>query len=134
MSGEFFDGFYMCDTIKYRIARDRTLSRSEIRASFTEFLLYELEYVDPDLIFAFGNRAWDALRKPLQGTTIGTTIADDAGINTVHGHPFQSTRLVDTHLIPLQHMTAQQHHASGSELDTYMDRLDSGLRDWIAIT
>lgn len=50
----------MTDVMKYR---ENSPSSDSVDASIRTGLPSELEYVDPDLIFTFGGRAWDAIRE-----------------------------------------------------------------------
>jgi len=63
LSGSFFDDFYMTDVVKYR---ENNPSQATLDAAVRLGLIQELEYIDPDLIFTFGSRAWDAVRTHLQ--------------------------------------------------------------------
>jgi hypothetical protein len=125
LSGEFFDDFYMTDVIKYRSVSPAT---ADIGASFTEFLIHELEYIEPELVFAFGGRAWNALRdrlslEPISGELEATSVHDR------HGVLHETNRLVGTMVLPLGHPSPKFRGAQLSH-EQYMQRLASGVRVW----
>lgn len=124
LDGGFFDDFYMGDVVKYRAPNVGT---ADLQAAFTEQLLHELEYVDPDLIFAFGKRAWEACRDRL-GVTIETAGVDPDRMHSVHGRPGEATRLLDTTVLPLGHMSP---NFLGAQIphEEYFERLEDGLRE-----
>lgn len=125
LSGRFFDDFYMADVIKYRGANARS---GDVKASFSSCLLHELEYIDPDLVFAFGKRAWETIRdhcqaKPVESPPVGT------GVSDVHGVLHSTERLLDTAVLPLGHPSTNFRGAQLSHAD-YMDRLKGGVASW----
>lgn len=121
LSYEFFDDFYMADVVKYRA---QSLKSGDIQAAFTEQLIHELEYVDPDFIFTFGKRAWTTLHSRL-GLEFQDSNADPDIMEEVHGNPAESTRLLDTTVIPAGHMSPNFRYPLGH--DTYMSRLKAGI-------
>lgn len=122
LSGSFFDDFYMTDVVKYR---EDSPSRNALDASVRLGLIQELEYVDPDLIFAFGGRAWDVLREHLQAVPVGD-VNDPSSINEVHGELHRATREHEVDVLPCGHMSPQFRGAQISHRE-YMDRIAAGI-------
>lgn len=127
-SNEFFDDFYMTDIIKYR-APGSAVGSPEVDIAFREQLRPELEAIDPDLIFAFGNRAWNPVREKLQAEPVEETDIDESKITQLHGHLHRTKSVIDTHVLPLGHMSTQFYGAQLSK-QKYMSRLEKGLQQW----
>jgi hypothetical protein len=127
-SGQFFDDFYMTDIVKYR-APGSAVGNQEVRSSFSEQLRDELEAIDPDLIFTFGNRAWNPVKQELATEPVEELAVDESKITELHGHLHQTGRVLDTHVLPLGHMSTQFY---GAQIDKaeYMDRMEGGLKRW----
>lgn len=128
LSGAFFDDFYMADVIKYR---GINAASGDINASFYAFLSDELEYVDPDLVFAFGKRAWTTLKDQFDITPLDDGPVSNS-IHDVHGYIYEATGLVDTDILPVGHMSGNFRGAQISKV-TYQEGLAQGLSDWAAI-
>lgn len=122
LTGRFFDDFYMADVIKYRGVNAGT---GDVNTAFSSHLIHELEYVDPDVIFAFGKRAWETIRDQLGATPVGDP-SDGQGVTDVHGVLHATGRLLDTAVLPLGHPST---NFRGAQLahDTYMARLVDGV-------
>lgn len=122
LSYDFFDDFYMCDVVKYRAPN---VSDADLKAAFTEHLVHELEYVDPDLVFTFGKRAWNCLRTNLGAEPVDGSV-DPTRMNSVHGAPARTTRLLDVDVIPLGHMSPNFLGAQMSHRD-YFKKVENAL-------
>lgn len=125
LSGRFFDDFYMADVIKYRGANARA---GDVKTAFSSHLLHELEYVDPDLVFAFGKRAWETLLEQCSAEPINQT-PDGSGVTDVHGILHSTSRLLDTEIIPVGHPSTNFRGAQLSH-ETYMAKLRTGVENW----
>lgn len=121
----FFDDFYMTDVVKYRT--DGFRKRHE-EASVEAFLRDELTAIDPDLIFAFGGDAWTAVRSHLGAQLLTDEQLDTSKITEVHGHLGRTTELVNTHVLPLSHMSGQIWWRFPP--DEYIERLRTGIETW----
>lgn len=127
--GEFYDDFYMTDVVKYRVDGP---SKSEIRVSVDEFLREELSAIDPELIFAFGGKAWSALRDHFDATPIETISGDPSKITEIHGTLCETGRETETKILPLSHMSGQVWWRFPPE--EYIERMEAGLQQWIEQT
>lgn len=128
LSGSFFDDFYMTDVVKYR---ENSPSKAALDASVRLGLIRELEYIDPDLIFTFGSRAWDAVRTHLQAEPV-SDIDDPSSITEVHGKLHRATREHDVAILPCGHMSPQFRGAQISHKE-YMSRIAAGLETNAAV-
>lgn len=128
-SQRFFDDFYMTDIVKYRAPRS-AVGSSEVRFSFAEQLRIELEALNPDLILTFGNRAWNPIKGELAAEPVEHLDLDDSKITELHGHLHETGRVLDTHVLPLGHMSTQFYGAQISKQE-YMDRMEGGLEQWL---
>lgn len=122
LGGHFFDDFYMGDVVKYRAP---SVGSGDVRVSFTEYLYDEVEALDPELIFAFGKRAWETVRDNLLAEPTAEAPASQSVLD-VHGVLHQTKRPPKTYVLPLGHMSpnfrgAQLPHAE------YMEGLERGL-------
>lgn len=122
LSGSFFDDFYMTDVVKYR---ENSPSKAALDASVRLGMIRELEYIDPDLIFTFGNRAWNAIRKHLKPEPVGNII-NPSSITEVHGKLHRATREYNVDILPCGHMSPQFRGAQISHKE-YMDRIAAGI-------
>lgn len=131
-SGAFFDDFYLTDVNKYRASASTSREIGSLTAYFTA---PELRTADPDLIFAFGNDAWDVLSRELALTPVEAdhNPAPDAGITAIDGHLYRSQRLIETHVVPLLHMSGQAFGAQRSPSE-YADRVAQAVRTWKQVT
>lgn len=127
LSGAFFDDFYATDVVKYRAGSS---SAAAVAESVESVLVPELEAVAPELVLAFGNRAWDAVRDALD-VVPGTDVAPGAGIRTVHGHLFRTAGPLEVPVLPLAHMSPQVVGAQVT-LEEYAAGLERGLGAWTA--
>lgn len=125
LSGNFFDDFYMGDVIKYRGAN---VGSGDIDTSFTEFLIHELEYVEPSLIFAFGKLAWEALADHLQANPVDEPPSSERVVDR-HGVLHHTDRLIDTLILPLGHPSRNFRGAQISQ-ERYMEGVLDGLREF----
>lgn len=100
-----------------------------MQASFTEALIHELEYVDPELIFVFGKRAWRMVRQQLGAQMVQHEAIDDLKMTQVHGHLFKTQRLLDTHVLPLGHMSTNFYGAQIARPE-YMAGVERGIKQW----
>jgi hypothetical protein len=124
LSGEFFDDFYMADVIKYRGVNAST---GDINTSYYSFLSEELEFLEPDLVFAFGKRAWTTLLEkfeiePLVDGPVSESILD------VHGAVYGASGIVETDVLPLGHMSGNCRRSQIPKLD-YLQGLVKGLNE-----
>lgn len=128
LSGGFYNDFYMGDVIKYRGANVRA---GDVEASFTEFLVHELEHVAPDLIIAFGKRAWEAVADRLEATPVNSAPDSDSVIDT-HGVLHATDRLIETAVLPLGHPSP---NFRGAQLahPVYMEGVRDGLQQFQTI-
>lgn len=127
-SQRFFDDFYMTDIVKYR-APGSAVGSPEVQFSFSEQLREELEAIDPDLIFTFGNRAWNPIKEELATEPVETLAIDELKITELHGHLHETGRVLDTYVLPLGHMSTQFYGAQISKQE-YMGRMANGLEQW----
>lgn len=127
-SQAFFADFYMADIVKYRAERS-AVGAPAVRASFDEFLRAELEYIDPDLIITFGNRAWNPIKKELEAEPVSDIDVDASKITELHGHLHETQRVLDTYVLPLGHLSTQFYGAQLAK-QAYMDRFAAGLENW----
>ena len=127
-SREFFNDFYMTDIVKYRAPRS-TVGSPEVQVSFSEQLREELEGIDPDLIFTFGNRAWTPIEEELATEPIDDLAIDESKITELHGHLHKTGGVIDAHVLPLGHMSTQFYGAQISKQE-YMSRMEDGLERW----
>lgn len=127
-SGEFFDDFYLTDVNKYRASATTAREIASLRAYFTA---PELHAIDSDLIFAFGNDAWNVLRHELALTPVDENheLDPDAGITDIDGRLYRSRRLIETHVVPLLHMSGQAFGAQRSP-DEYAERVARAVTTW----
>lgn len=125
-SEAMYDDFYLTDANKYRTSVSSAPDRAALAAAFTTTELAELE---PDLIFAFGNDAWEVVTDELALTPVDGSHDPDAGITEFDGRLYESRRLVDTHVIPLLHMSGQAFGTQRSQ-DEYAKRLQQGIARW----
>jgi hypothetical protein len=125
---DFFDDFYMTDIVKYR-APGSAVGAQQVRSSFADQLRLELETIDPDLIFTFGNRGWNPVKEELRAEPVDDPDVDESKITELHGHLHQTQRIVDSYVLPLGHMSTQFYGAQISK-DDYMGRLENGLENW----
>lgn len=112
----------MTDVVKYR---ENSPSKAALDASVRLGLIRELEYIDPELIFTFGSRAWDAVWTHLQAKPVGD-IDDPSSITEVHGMLHRATREYDIGILPCGHMSPQFRGAQISH-EEYMGRTASGI-------
>lgn len=131
-SQQFFDDFYMTDIVKYR-APGSAVGSPEVRASFSEQLGTELETLDSDLIFTFGNRAWNPIKEELAAEPVEAPEIDESKITELHGHLHETGRVLDTYVLPLGHMSTQFYGAQISKKE-YMSRMEEGLERWRTLT
>jgi hypothetical protein len=122
LSGAFFDDFYVADVIKYRGADARA---GDVKTAFSSCLLHELEYVDPDVVFAFGKRAWEVLRTECRTEPIDER-PPGSGVTDVHGILHETDRLIDTYVLPLGHPSTNFRGAQLSH-EEYISRLRTGV-------
>jgi hypothetical protein len=127
-SQRFFDDFYMTDIVKYR-APGSAVGSPEVQFSFSEQLREELEAIDPDLIFTFGNRAWNPIRDELAAEPVENLAIDESRITELHGSLHETGRVLDTYVLPLGHMSTQFYGAQISKQE-YIGRLEDGLERW----
>jgi len=127
-SQRFFDDFYMTDIVKYR-APGSAVRSQEVCSSFSEQLRPELETLDPDLIFTFGNRAWNPIKEELAAEPVDNLDIDESKITELHGHLHGTGRVLDTYVLPLGHMSTQFYGAQISK-QKYMGRMEDGLGQW----
>jgi hypothetical protein len=123
--GGFFDDFYMADVIKYRGVNAST---GDINTSYYSFLSEELEFLEPDLVFAFGNRAWTTLLEkfeiePLVDAPVSESILD------VHGVVYGASGIVETDVLPLGHMSGNCRGSQIPKLEYHQD-LVQGPNEW----
>ena len=118
----------MTDVVKYR---ENSPSKAALDASVHLGLIRELEYIDPDLIFTFGSRAWDAVRTHLQAEPV-SDIDDPSSITEVHGKLHRATREHDVAILPCGHMSPQFRGAQISHKE-YMSRIAAGLETNAAV-
>lgn len=131
-SEEFFNDFYMTDIVKYR-APGSAVGSQEVRSAFSEQLRRELDYIDPELILTFGNRAWKPVKAEFQTEPVDNMEIDESRITDLHGHLHSTTRLLDTFILPLGHMSTQFYGAQISKQE-YMQRLGDGLKQWMKVS
>lgn len=115
----------MADVITYRGANARA---GDVETSFSPCLVHELEYIDPDMVFAFGKRAWETIREQCQARPVANP-PDGAGVTAVHGILHSTNRLLDTAVMPLGHPSTNFRGAQISH-EEYIDRLQDGLATW----
>ena len=115
-SQRFFDDFYMTDIVKYR-APGSAVGSPEVQFSFSEQLREELEAIDPDLIFTFGNRAWNPIRDELAAKPVESLAIDESRITELHGSLHETGRVLDTYVLPLGHMSTQFYGVQISKQD-----------------
>jgi hypothetical protein len=125
LSGSFFDDFYMTDVVKYREGSPKAAA---LDASVRIGLIEELEYINPDLIFAFGKRAWDAIQTHLQAEPVSNRNGSSS-ITDAHGTLHQATGEEEIAILPCGHMSPQFRGAQISH-EEYMDRIESGIREF----
>lgn len=125
LTGGFFDDFYMTDVIKYRGVN---AAAGDVNASFYEFLSDEFEYLDPDIVFAFGKRAWTTLLDKFEIEPLGDGVVSES-VHDVHGSLYEASGLVETDVLPLGHMSGNFRGAQISKAD-YQDKLEFGLEEW----
>jgi hypothetical protein len=123
---ELYDDFSVTDANKYRASVTSSATRAALSTAFTTRELAELT---PDLIFAFGNDAWEVLANELTLTPVDGQHDPDMGITKFDGQLYTSQRLIDTDVLPLLHMSGQAFGAQRTP-DEYADRLRMGLRTW----
>lgn len=121
-----YNDFYVTDANKYRATTNSSTTRAALSTAFTAT---ELTGMNPELIFAFGNDAWEALADELALTPVDGVHDPNAGITDIDGHLYASQRLIDTHVIPLLHMSGQAFGAQRTPQE-YRDRLRKGLQTW----
>jgi hypothetical protein len=126
LSGRFFGDFYMTDVIKYRGVNAGT---GDINTAFSSHLIHELEYVDPEMIFAFGKRAWETIREQLGAVPMGEAPAG-TGVSDVHGVPHATERILDTAVLPVGHPSTNFRGAQISH-EEYMSRFARGIRQLV---
>lgn len=125
-SKQYLDDFYFTDAVKCR-AKTEVLAKEYFENCF-DYLKYELEMINPDLIFSFGSRTWEIVKKKLFPETIKTKPIDkNSGVTKAHGYLFRIS--IDsekqTHLMPLAHMSPRQ--VNNYLRDSYFDYLNEGL-------
>lgn len=127
---DIFDDFYVTDANKYRSSVSSSVTRAALSTAFTTT---ELEKMNPELIFAFGNDAWDLLATELALEPVEGEHPPKAGITEIDGRLYSSSRLIDTYVLPLLHMSGR---AFGMQRkpDEYRERLVQGLRTWDRIS
>lgn len=130
-NGDFFKDFYATDVVKYRTDTSEIDEKKGENAevSFDEFLKEELSYIEPKLIFVFGRRAWNILRRKMDAVVEdeGKTIegSQDA-ITDVHGYLFKSEKILETYILPLAHFSGRNNFLR----DSYFQYLDKGLSNY----
>lgn len=127
LSGQFFDDFYMTDVVKYRVDEDP--SDRYIQDCFTTHLFSEIEYVDPDIIFAFGKTPWKSLRDMVDTEHVETGARTKSSITEAQGKLFRTTKMPSEQLyvIPFLHMSPQN-IPSRVTIDEFRDMLRSALQ------
>ncbi|ELZ59031.1 hypothetical protein C466_00175 [Halorubrum distributum JCM 10118] len=68
---------------------------------------YQLRALDPDLVITFGGNAWPALRRSTTPEPVMETDADPESIMAIHGILHRISEPVNTHVLPLAHMSGQ---------------------------
>lgn len=131
-SQQFFDDFYMTDIVKYR-APGSAVGSPEVQFSFSEQLRGELETINPDLIFTFGNRAWNPIKTELATEPVESLSIDESKITDLHGHLHRTGRVLDTYVLPLGHMSTQFYGAQIAKQE-YMDRMERGIEEWLQLS
>lgn len=112
----------MTDVIKYRGVNAGT---GDVNAAFSAHLIHELEYVEPEVIFASVKRAWEVIRDQLGAVPLSDP-PTGSGVREVHGVPHTTERLLETTVLPLGHPSTNFRGAQLSH-DEYMDRLAAGV-------
>lgn len=125
-SESMYEAFYLTDVNKYRAMANAAETWAALAAAFTADELYE---INPDLIFCFGNTAWNALQRELALEPLHGEQDPNAGITQFDGRLFRSRRLIDTHVIPLLHMSGNAFGARRTPAE-YSEKLAGGLRTW----
>ena len=123
--GRFFDDFYMTDVVKYRTDG---FGKHHENASVDSFLREELRTIDPDLIFAFGGSAWSAVQEHLGAQPVTDDYVNTSKITESHGHLCESTQILETHVLPLSHLSGQIWWRFPP--DEYIARLRDGIQTW----
>jgi uracil-DNA glycosylase len=118
----------MTDIVTYR-APGSAVGSPEVQFSFSEQLREELEAIDPDLIFTFGNRAWNPIRDELAAEPVENLAIDESRITELHGSLHETGRVLDTYVLPLGHMSTQFYGAQISKQE-YIVRMEDGLERW----
>ena len=121
-SEEFYHDFYLGDVVKYRV--DGFGSTAE-QISYESLLKKELRKINPELVIAFGGNAWPALRQYTAPEPVVKTDSDPESIMSIHGTLHQITEPVETHVLPLAHMSGQVWWRFPP--DEYISRLSEAL-------
>ncbi|ELZ52495.1 hypothetical protein C465_01614 [Halorubrum distributum JCM 9100] len=103
----------------------RTSSRVGSDASYQHLLERELRALDPDLVITFGGNAWPALRRSTAPELVVDTDADPESIMSIHGTLHRISDPIDTHVLPLAHMSGQVWWRFPP--DEYISRLSEAL-------
>lgn len=122
MGGGFFDDFYMTDVLKYRVGE---YGKRQGAAAFREQVRYELEAIEPDIVFGYGGNVWRTVRDNLGPSLVAETEVDLSSIMEAHGHLFRAIEVDNCYVLPLAHMSGQVWWRFPP--DEYVDRLERVL-------
>lgn len=100
----------------------------DVDASFSEFLIQELEWVNPNFVFVFGKLSWETLQNRLQATPVGELPASDSVLD-FPGVLHATRRLLDTAVLPLSHLNPNFRGAQIANND-YVLGLASGVEQY----
>ena len=121
-SGQFYRDFYLGDVVKYRVDGFGVAAE---RASYRQLLERELQALDPELVITFGGNAWPALRRSTAPEPVVETDAHPESIMSIHGTLHRISEPIDTHVLPLAHMSGQVWWRFPP--DEYISRLSKAL-------
>ncbi|WP_245810847.1 uracil-DNA glycosylase family protein [Halorubrum halodurans] len=121
-SGQFYRDFYLGDVVKYRVDG---FGVADERASYQHLLERELRALNPELVITFGGNAWPALQRSTTPEPVVDTDADPESIMSIHGTLHRISEPVNTHVLPLAHMSGQVWWRFPP--DEYISRLSEAL-------
>mgnify|MGYP005864382449 CR=1 FL=1 len=120
-SGQFYRDFYLGDVVKYRV---NGFGANAERVSYQHLLERELRALDPELVITFGGNAWPALRRSTAPDE-AAGLVDPESIMAIHGTLHRISEPIDTHVLPLAHMSGQVWWRFPP--DEYISRLSKAL-------
>lgn len=127
LDGAFYSDFVLTDLVKYRVTTDVISGGNTGNAAvaFEEYLAQELEALDPDLIFSFGSRCWQALRNNLGLSPVSEAGPDTDAVTDAHGFLYAGD---DRYVIPLTHFSGRNAFLR----DSYSAFLEDGIETYLA--